>query len=54
LAELVMATHAGMSTADFEAIASAWLDGARHPRFGRRPMGRIFAFEPWRGTVWTA
>jgi len=35
LAELVMATHAGMSTADFEAIVSGWLAEARHPRFKR-------------------
>jgi len=36
LAELVMATHSGMSTAEFEAIVSDWLDKARHPRFKRR------------------
>lgn len=35
LVELVMATHAGMSTAEFEAIAKDWLRKARHPRFKR-------------------
>jgi hypothetical protein len=33
---LVMASHAGMSTAGFEAIVTGWLDKARHPRFKRR------------------
>jgi len=35
LIELVMASHAGMSTADFEAIVTAWFETARHPRFKR-------------------
>ncbi len=35
LLELVMATHAGMSTDDFEAIVTAWFETARHPRFNR-------------------
>ena len=34
--KLLMATHAGMSTADFERIVTDWLATARHPRF-RRP-----------------
>jgi hypothetical protein len=33
LVELVMATHAGMSTADFDAIVTEWLSTARHPKF---------------------
>lgn len=33
LVELVMVTHAGISTAEFEAIAKDWLHKARHPRF---------------------
>ena len=33
LAEIVMATHAGMSPQQFEAIAQQWLETARHPRF---------------------
>lgn len=35
LLELVMATHAGMTTADFEAIVKDWFATARHPRFKR-------------------
>jgi len=51
LVELVMASHAGMSTAEFEAIVTDWLDKARHPRFKRRytelayqPMLEILRF----------
>jgi phosphoserine phosphatase len=35
LLELVMASHAGMSTTEFEAIVKDWLDKARDPRFKR-------------------
>ncbi|MEZ5864585.1 MAG: HAD family hydrolase [Geminicoccaceae bacterium] len=35
LVELVMATHAGMSTADFEKIVTDWFATAKHPRFDR-------------------
>jgi hypothetical protein len=51
MVELVMASHAGMSTAEFEAIVTDWLDKARHPRFKRRytelayqPMLEVLAF----------
>jgi phosphoserine phosphatase len=51
LVELIMASHAGMSTAKFEAIVTDWLDKARHPRFKRRytelayqPMLELLAF----------
>jgi haloacid dehalogenase-like hydrolase len=51
LVELVMATHAGMSTADFEAICVGWLETARHPRFKRlytelvyQPMLELLAY----------
>ena len=51
LVELVMASHAGMSTAEFEAIVTDWLEKARHPRFQRRytevayqPMLEVLAF----------
>jgi phosphoserine phosphatase len=51
MVELVMASHAGMSTAKFEAIVTDWLDKARHPRFKRRytelayqPMLELLAF----------
>ena len=35
LVDLVMATHAGMTTAEFEQIASDWIKTARHPKFNR-------------------
>jgi phosphoserine phosphatase len=51
MVELIMASHAGMSTAEFEAIVTDWLDKARHPRFKRRytelayqPMLEILSF----------
>jgi phosphoglycolate phosphatase-like HAD superfamily hydrolase len=36
MVELVMASHAGLTTAEFEAIVTDWLKKARHPRFKRR------------------
>ena len=51
MVELVMASHAGMSTAEFERIVTEWLDKARHPRFKRRytelayqPMLEVLSF----------
>jgi hypothetical protein len=35
LLEMVTATHAGMTTDEFEKIVSDWLATARHPRFNR-------------------
>ena len=35
LVKLVTATHSGMSTDEFRAIAQAWIAKARHPRFDR-------------------
>lgn len=35
LVELVMTTHAGMSTTDFEGIVTDWFKTAEHPRFKR-------------------
>ncbi|MEW5250231.1 HAD family hydrolase [Microbulbifer sp. 2201CG32-9] len=34
--ELVMASHTGMSTTEFETIVKDWFASARHPRFKRR------------------
>jgi hypothetical protein len=51
IVELVMASHAGMSTAAFEMIVADWLAKARHPRFKRpytelayQPMLELLAF----------
>ena len=51
LVELVMASHAGMSTAEFEAIVADWFKTAIHPRFKRRytdlayqPMLELLAY----------
>jgi phosphoserine phosphatase len=35
LMQLLMATHAGMTTDEFEMIAADWIGAARHPRFER-------------------
>jgi len=51
LLELIMATHAGMSTVEFEKIASDWIKAARHPKFKRpytelvyQPMLELLAY----------
>ncbi len=40
--ELVMATHAGMTTAEFEAVVAEWLATARHPTTGRPFTGMVY------------
>jgi len=35
LIEMLMATHAGMTSVEFEKIASDWIASARHPRYGK-------------------
>jgi phosphoglycolate phosphatase-like HAD superfamily hydrolase len=35
LVQIIAATHAGMTTDEFEEIASAWIASAHHPRFDR-------------------
>ncbi len=49
--EIVMATHAGMTTEEFEAIVGDWLTTARHPATGRpytqmvyQPMLEVLAY----------
>jgi hypothetical protein len=42
LAELVMASHAGMSTEVFEKIASDWIAAARHPKTGKPYIEMVF------------
>ncbi|MEE4237774.1 MAG: HAD family hydrolase [Anderseniella sp.] len=51
LAEMVMATHAGMSTEGFAALVRDWIATSRHPHFGRaytelayQPMLELLAF----------
>ena len=44
LLQLVMASHAGMSTDDFETIVRDWLKTSRHPRFDR-PFNELI-YEP--------
>jgi phosphoserine phosphatase len=42
IAELVMASHAGMSTEAFEKIASDWIATARHPKTGKPYTEMVF------------
>ena len=51
LVELIMATHAGMTTAEFQTIVSDWIATARDPRFKRpytelvyQPMLELLAY----------
>jgi hypothetical protein len=44
LAELVLASHAGMTTEEFQKIVVDWLATARHPRF-KRPYTEL-AYQP--------
>jgi phosphoglycolate phosphatase-like HAD superfamily hydrolase len=51
IVELVMASHAGMTTAEFAAIVKDWFAKARHPRFQRlytdlahQPMLELLAY----------
>jgi phosphoserine phosphatase len=51
LVEVVMATHAGMTTDEFERIVKDWLARAKHPRFQRpytelvyQPMLEVLAY----------
>jgi hypothetical protein len=51
LMEMVMATHAGMTTGEFERIVIDWLSTARHPKFKRlytelayQPMLELLSF----------
>jgi phosphoglycolate phosphatase-like HAD superfamily hydrolase len=51
LLDIVAATHAGMSVAEFEKLVREWLETARHPRFNRpytdlvyQPMLELLAY----------
>src|SRR5207249_5236773 len=40
LLEIIVATHAGMTTAEFEQIVKDWLATAKHPKFKQRSEER--------------
>ena len=42
LLEIIAATHAGMSTAEFETIVTDWIAIARHPKFDRPYTGLVY------------
>jgi phosphoglycolate phosphatase-like HAD superfamily hydrolase len=42
IAKIVMATHAGMTTEEFEAIVADWISTARHPTTGRRYTDMVY------------
>jgi phosphoglycolate phosphatase-like HAD superfamily hydrolase len=42
LVEMVMATHAGMTTEEFDAIVRDWISTARHPQTGRLYTDMVF------------
>jgi hypothetical protein len=51
IAEIVMVTHAGMTTAEFETIVKDWIATAKHPKTGRpytemvyQPMLELLAY----------
>lgn len=43
LLELLMASHAGMSTQEFQETVTAWLDTAEHPSFKRKYKELVYA-----------
>jgi phosphoglycolate phosphatase-like HAD superfamily hydrolase len=40
--EIVMTTHAGMTTAEFEKIVQDWIATAKHPKTGKRYTAMVF------------
>jgi haloacid dehalogenase-like hydrolase len=42
IAEIVMVTHAGMTTAEFEQIVRDWIATARHPKTGKRYTEMVY------------
>lgn len=42
LAEIVMLTHAGMTTQEFEKIVKDWIDTAKHPGTGKLFTGMVY------------
>jgi len=51
IVEMVMATHAAMTSAEFEKVAADWIASARHPKYGKpytecvyQPMLELLAY----------
>jgi phosphoserine phosphatase len=51
LVEMLMATHAGMTSVEFQKVASDWIASARHPKYGKpytecvyQPMLELLAY----------
>jgi hypothetical protein len=42
IAEIVMATHAGMTTAEFEKIVKEWIATAKHPKTGKLYIEMVY------------
>ena len=42
LLQLIMATHSGMTTEEFEVIVKSWISTAKHPRFDRPYTDLVF------------
>ena len=42
LLEMAMATHAGMTTAEFEKMVSDWISTAKHPKTGKRYTDMVY------------
>jgi hypothetical protein len=42
IAEIVMATHAGMTTSEFEQIVKGWIATAKHPKTGKRYTEMVY------------
>ena len=42
LLEMVMATHAGMTTEEFEQIVKDWIATAKHPKTGKRYTEMVY------------
>ena len=47
LVELILATHTGITTEEFEHIVKDWLATAKHPRYPRVPIPSAFTSPCW-------
>jgi hypothetical protein len=51
LSALILGTHTGMTTEQFEGIVTRWISTARHPRF-KRPYTDL-VYQPIRDGFWS-